>query len=256
MSIPGEFVWYELLTTDVDAAKAFYSHVVGWKTQPFPESPMPYTMWVGEQGPLGGVMPLPDEAKKMGAPPHWTANVHVADVDKTAARVKELGGKIYVEPTDIPTVGRFAVIADPQGATISIFKPAAEMQSHDPSKAGEFSWRELMTTDNAAALEFYKTLFGWEFKSDFDMGPMGKYLMYGQGERTYGGIMNRPKEVPTSAWVYYVHVDDIEAAVARATAKGGKLMNGPMDVPGGDRVAQLSDPQGAWFALHGPGKKP
>jgi hypothetical protein len=113
-----------------------------------------------------------------------------------------------------------------------------------------------MTTDNAAALEFYKTLFGWEFKSDFDMGPMGKYLMYGQGERTYGGIMNRPKEVPTSAWVYYVHVDDIEAAVARATAKGGKLMNGPMDVPGGDRVAQLSDPQGAWFALHGPGKKP
>ena len=121
----GRFVWYELMTTDPQAAIAFYGEVIGWKAQPFEGGP--YTMWVGSQGPLGGTMPLPEPAKKMGAPPHWMAHVEVADVDQSAARARELGGHVYVEPQDIPTIGRFAVIADPQGASISIFKPLQGM---------------------------------------------------------------------------------------------------------------------------------
>src|SRR4051794_9460283 len=114
----GRFVWYELLTTDPAAAIAFYSDVVGWKTQPF-GSGTDYTMWVGEQGPLGGVTLLPEEAKKMGASPYWQSNVEVADVDETAAKVKKLGGQVH-HLEDVPTVGRFAVIGDPQGAVISV----------------------------------------------------------------------------------------------------------------------------------------
>jgi predicted enzyme related to lactoylglutathione lyase len=254
----GQFVWYELLTTDPKAAISFYSEVVGWKTELFTQAggPEPYTMWVGSQGPLGGVMRLPEEAKKMGAPPHWMAHVEVTDVDATAAKAKQLGGNVYVPPTQIPTVGRFSVIADPQGANLSVFKPDTKMEAHDTSKEGEFNWNELVTSDHEAAFKFYSTLFAWKKDSDFDMGPMGKYLIYGQGEKQYGGMFTKTADMPMPpSCIYYINVNDLEAAVARATSNGGKLMNGPMDVPGGTRIAQLADPQGAFFALHGPAKK-
>src|SRR5262249_28402476 len=110
----GRFVWYEYLAKDSKKAIAFYTDVIGWQTQPFGDE---YVMWVGSQGPLGGVMTLPAEAAQMGAPPHWMAHVQVQNVDATAALAKKLGGRVYKEPTDIPTVGRFAVLADPQGAS-------------------------------------------------------------------------------------------------------------------------------------------
>ncbi|MGZ3450348.1 MAG: VOC family protein [Polyangiales bacterium] len=247
----GPFCWYELLTTDPKAAIAFYTHVVGWKTEVFPGNagPEPYTMWVSSQGPLGGVMTLPAEAKKMGAPPHWMGHVQVDDINGAVSKVKELGGQIYVPPTDIPTIGVFSVIADPQGASLSLFKPAQAMAPH-ALKPGEISWRELMTSDAAAALKFYSAVCGWKLLEEMDMGPMGKYLIYGQGDARYGGMMNKPKEMPVSAWGYYIDVEDLDVAVKRATEKGAKLMNGPMEVPGGARIAQLMDPQGAFFALH------
>jgi predicted enzyme related to lactoylglutathione lyase len=256
-AIDGQFVWHEHLAKDPKAAIAFYSDVVGWKTQPFAESgPEEYMMWVGSQGPLGGVMQLPEEAAKMGAPPHWMAHVQVANVDTTAAQVKKLGGKIYKEPSDIPTVGRFAVIADPQGASISIFKPNSAMTLHDVTKPGEFCWNELMTSDSAAAFKFYSDIFGWKILQEMEMGPMGTYRVYGVGETQLGGMMTKPKESPMPPmWIYYVETSDLEGAIARATKKGAKVMNGPMDVPGGGRIAQLMDPQGAAFALHHQGKK-
>src|SRR5574340_233079 len=134
----GRFVWYEHLTRDVAGAVAFYSDVVGWKTQPFGQGG-DYTMWVGSQGPLGGVMELPEQAAKMGARPHWMAHVQVDDVDATAAQARKLGGQVHHGPEDIPTVGRFAVLADPQGAVLSVFKPqGGPMTLHDPAKDGEF----------------------------------------------------------------------------------------------------------------------
>ncbi|MDB4958473.1 MAG: doxorubicin biosynthesis enzyme DnrV [Myxococcales bacterium] len=254
----GRFVWYELLTSDPKAAIAFYSDVVGWKTQPFGSDD--YTMWVGSQGPLGGVTLLPDAAKKMGAPPYWQANVEVANVDETVAKVKQLGGKVYVTE-DVPTVGRFAVIADPQGAVLSVFTPVSEMQSHDITKPGEFSWHELYTTDYEAAFKFYQAIAGWERLGEFDMGAMGKYLLWGRNGTQLGGMMTMPKDMKTPdgravppSWMYYVTTSDLEAALARAKAKGAKVLNGPMDVPGGQRIVQLLDPQGAAFALVTPPK--
>jgi predicted enzyme related to lactoylglutathione lyase len=245
----GLFVWYEHLTRDVPAAIAFYSDVVGWKTQPFGQGD--YTMWVGSQGPLGGVMRLPEEVAKMGAPPHWMAHVQVDDVDGTVALTQRLGGKVCKAATDIPTVGRFAVLADPQGAPIAIFEPSSAMALHDASKDGEFCWNELLTSDSAAAFRFHSEIFGWRILEEMDMGPMGTYRVFGVGERRLGGMMTTPKEAPRPPmWMYYVTTRDLEAAIGRAKKKGAQVMNGPMDVPGGGRIAQLTDPQGAAFALH------
>jgi uncharacterized protein len=160
-----------------------------------------------------------------------------------------------VKPRDIPKVGRFSVIADPQGAVISIFKPLQAMTEHDSTKPGEFSWRELYAQDYPSAFRFYQAMFGWQKMDEMDMGEKGKYLLFGDGKKQYGGMMTIPPGMKAGPmWTYYANVDDVESAVERAKKKGADLMVGPMNVPGGTRVAILTDPQGAMFAVHGPGK--
>jgi predicted enzyme related to lactoylglutathione lyase len=248
----GRFVWYELMVNDAKAAIAFYTEVIGWKTQPFAEGGGDYTMWVGSQGPLGGVMGLGDAP---GAMPCWMSHVQVEDVDAAAAQAKKLGGAIHKAPEDIPTVGRFAVIADPQGAMISLFKPNSDMTPHDQSKEGEFCWRELLTSDSNAAFAFYSKLFGWKVIQEMDMGPMGTYRIYGLGDERLGGMMTVPKGQGTPPmWLYYIEVSNLDAAIARAQKRGAKIMNGPMEVPTGARIVQLQDPQGVAIALHEPAK--
>jgi predicted enzyme related to lactoylglutathione lyase len=247
----GRFVWYEHPTKDPKAAIAFYGDVIGWQTQPFGQGGE-YTMWAGSQGPLGGVTDLPEQAAKMGAPPHWMGHVQVEKVDITAALAKELGGSVHHGPEDIPTVGRFAVIADPQGAFLSIFQPTGDMMTpHDVSKTGEFCRSKLVTCDSAVAFAFYAKLFGWKVMEDMNMGDMGSYRIFGKGDIRLGGMMAAPKgsKMPPM-WGYYTQVSKIEVAIERATKRGAKVMNGPMEVPGGARIAQLLDPQGAVFALH------
>jgi predicted enzyme related to lactoylglutathione lyase len=250
MSTPenGSFVWYDLLTTDPAAAVTFYGHVIGWESQTLgPE----YTMFANAQGPLAGATKLPERARTHGAPPHWTSNVKVADVDATVAEATKLGGRVLTEPSDYPNVGRLAVIADPQGAVINVFTPKQPLHERDRSKPGELTWSELLAADHEAAFRFYAALFGWKKKRDFDIGPLGQYLVFGVGDHEVGGIFTKPKHLPAPPhWLYYVQVADLEAAIGGAKAKGGKLVNGPMEVPGGARIAQLDDPQGAGFALH------
>lgn len=246
----GEFVWHEHLTKDPKAAIAFYSEVIGWRTQPFGEDER-YLMWVGRQGPLGGVMALPDEVARMGVPPHWIGHVLVAEVDATVALARKLGGKVHREAADIPTVGRFAVIADPQGAALSVFTPSTAMALHDLSEEGEFCWNELVTSDSAAAFSFYAELFGWRSLQELDMGALGTYRIFGVGAQQRGGMMTTPPGAPMPPmWLFYAATSDLEATVARAKARGAQLITGPMDVPGGGRIANLIDPQGAAFALH------
>ncbi len=251
-SVRGKFVWHDLMTTDTDGAIKFYSQVTGWGTQPW-EGPMPYTMWTRGGVPIGGLMVLPPGA---GSPPHWLAYVGTADVDATAAQAVTLGGKVMVPPTDIPTVGRFAVLADPQGAVFAAFKPLPEQPSNDgPPVVGDFSWHELATTDPVAAWSFYQALFGWDKTTAFDMGPMGEYQMYGRNGLELGGIMKKPAEMPgPPSWLHYIMVDDVARVAGVATASGGQILNGPMEVPGGDLVATGMDPQGGIFAVHSKAK--
>ena len=242
----GAIVWYELLSTDPKGSLAFYPDVVGWKTKAW--DGQDYTMFVGSQGPLGGVAKLPEQAQKLGAPTYWQANIQVDSLDASVETVKQLGGKVLVSEA-VPTIGRFAVISDPQGAVVSLFQAENEMPPHDVTKPGEFSWHELYTTDHEAAFAFYSQIAGWERLGSFDMGPMGTYVLWGRDGKQLGGMMTKPPSVPQPAWLFYITVSDLEAALARAQAKGAKLLNGPMEVPGGQRIVQMMDPQGGAFAM-------
>jgi predicted enzyme related to lactoylglutathione lyase len=250
----GRFCWYDLMTPDPSAAEGFYKEVAGWGTDIWQGSEIPYTMFTNGGKPLGGVMPLPEQARAQGAPPNWMAYIAVPDVHETTAKAQSLGGHVYVEPQEIPNVGSFAVLADPQGAVFAVFTPKEEMPGQDePPGKGEFSWHELATTDHVAAFDFYADLFGWQKTDAMDMGDMGVYQMYGAGNSTLGGMFNKPAEMPAPPhWLYYIRVDDVRTAVEKVKALGGQVFNGPMEVPGGDMIAQCMDPQGAAFALHSP----
>jgi len=255
----NQFLWYELMTTDVAGAEAFYTDVVGWKTDAGQASDRPYTMWRTDGEHVGGLMALPESARQRGAPSHWLGYVGADDVDAAAGKAKGLGATVLVPPTDIPGVGRFAVLADPQGAVFALFgggDPAMAPPPNDAMKPGRVAWHELLTTDDEGGWSFYHALFGWTHTETMDMGEHGAYRMFTTAEagtRPRGGMMRLPDKEGHPGWLYYFTVPDLDAAVAKLKAGGGQLMNGPMEVPGGDRVAQCTDPQGAWFALHAVG---
>jgi len=244
--IRGRFIWHELMTTDPDAAGSFYSKVLPWKPQP---SGMPnYTLWMSGKAQTGGLMALPAESQ--GAPPHWLMYIGTPNVDSTAQDIQRLGGKILKSPADIPNVGRFAVAADPQGAAFAIYTPASAGDGAPPQgTVGGFSWHELSTSDPDAATNFYVELFGWAKDSVHDMGAMGPYQILGHGGKQVGGVFKSHDASVPPSWLSYVQVADAGKAANAAKASGGRVLNGPMEVPGGSWVAQLMDPQGGVFAV-------
>lgn len=246
----GRFVWYDLMTTDLEAAKSFYTKVIGWGTMRW-DGPMVYEMWTrAPNAPLGGLMALPDEVKATGAPPHWLAYVSTPDCSATARKAVDLGGTVLKEPTEIPDTGLFAVLQDQQGVTFAIYQSKTGAPEDAPPEVKQFSWHELATTDWEAAFDFYATLFNWSKTEDMDMGEAGTYRMYGFGQWPLGGMFNKTKEMPVPGWLYYIKVPDVNATIETVKSEGGTVVNGPMEVPGGDMIAQCLDPQGAMFAVH------
>jgi predicted enzyme related to lactoylglutathione lyase len=198
-------------------------------------------------------MALPEDAKKMGAPPNWLTYVGTTDVDETARLATSLGARVLKAPEDIPGAGRFAVLQDPQGATFGVYKSSQSPGTDAVPVMGDFSWHELATTDAKAAFGFYQRLFGWEETSAMDMGEMGVYQMFGQSKqgRTLGGLFNKPSQMPgPPAWLAYIKVPDARKTADAIKKAGAKIVNGPMEVPGGDWIAQGIDQQGAMFAVH------
>ncbi len=251
----GRFVWYELMVDDTATAKAFYGKVLGWG---FDDMPMPgvegatYTLAKAGDVPVAGMMHLPEEAKAMGARPSFAAHVAADDVDATAKHAGELGGKVLRPPCDIPGIGRFAVIADPDGAVIMAFKGADNSMpppKAESREAGYVGWRELMAGDAGKVIDFYVALFGWTKDEPFDMGPMGKYYLFSAQGVSTGGMMNKPAEVPMAYWGYYFNVDGADAALERVKAAGGKPIMGPMQVPTGEWASTCFDNQGVYFGL-------
>jgi predicted enzyme related to lactoylglutathione lyase len=247
----GRPLWYELMTSDMKAAEAFYTTVVGWKTSPFAGAGQPYSMF-NRSGdvPIGGVMTTPSEMK---APPFWTMYIGVPKLEDAAALIKTLGGRECTEVITVPTVGRMQMMADPQGAAFHIYEPASEDQRPEGApEVGEASWRELMTTDAPAAMKFYEQVFGWQPTQTMDMGPAGTYQIFNRPHGMIGGMMNKPPQmanVPPN-WQLYFRVPDVHAAAERVKANGGQIVNGPMELPDGDWIANAIDPQGAAFGLH------
>jgi len=253
-SVLGRPLWYELMTTDMAAAEAFYKPVVGWTTAPFGEAGMPYSMWTRPDGvPMGGLMTLPDELLSHKVPPHWMAYIGVDRLEDAVAHVERLGGGSLSGVIDVPDVGRMQTMKDAQGAAFSLYQPSTPPAEPEAApEVGDVSWLELYTTDAAAAMSFYRELFGWKDTETMDMGPMGKYHMFGRAAHSIGGMMTKTSDMAQmpNAWLLYFRVPDVHAAAGRVKEHGGTVLNGPMEVPGGDEIIQCMDPQGAAFALH------
>jgi len=257
----GGFIWYELMTPDPKAAKAFYDAVVGWDIdleQVAPE--VDYRMIKrSDGGNAGGVLTLTGEMHAGGGRPIWLGYLHVEDVDATVDAIKADGGEAMRPPWDQPGVGRLAMVTDPQGAPFYLMDPLPP--EGDPDAASDvFSvdqpqhvrWNELSTSDQPAAIEFYKCRFGWQQEGGMDMGEMGNYAFVQHDGVGIGAIMPRMPEMPVTLWTYYIGVDDIDRATGAVTASGGKILNGPMEIPGGEYAVNAMDPQGAAFGLVGP----
>ena len=251
--MPDNFFWYDVMTTDTKAAEAFYRAVMGWTTA---DSGMPgqaYTLLSVGPTMIGGLMAIPEDARKMGVQPTWMGYIGVDDVDDYAKRVAAAGGTVHKPPQDIPGVGRFAVVADPDGAGFILFKGASDQTPAPvaPMTPGHIGWHELRAGNGERAFAFYAGLFGWTKSEAIDMGPMGTYQLFAAGDQAIGGMMTKMPDMPVPHWLYYFAVDDIDAAAASATSSGGKLCNGPQEVPGGAWIVQCLDPQGAMFAMVG-----
>nr|WP_321984433.1 VOC family protein [uncultured Lichenicoccus sp.] len=247
----GRFVWYELLTSDPEAALAFYRDVIGWNAQPPPDPASRYTLLTVGETPVAGLLELPPSARELGARPAWIGYIGVTGLDAALTELDQAGGGVYRAAEAIPAVGRFAVVHDPQGTPFTLFQPEPEGRVATPAtrSPGEIGWHELHATDPEAAFDFYAGLFGWTRDAAFDMGPIGSYQLFATGAGAVGGMMRRAEALPGPLWLYYFIVDSVAAAVVRVAAAGGQVVQAPMQVPGGAWIAQCFDPQGVWFAV-------
>jgi uncharacterized protein len=256
----GDFIWYELLTSDADAAGTFYGKVIGWKSRSSGMPGMDYRFFSSSDGTdpkdgVGGYMAITPDMAAGGARPCWVGYVAVDDVDQCVASIVASGGSVLMPAVDVDHVGRMAMVADPQGAPFYVMRGFADETSYsfaaEAPKLGHCAWNELSTTDQAAAVAFYTKQFGWRQEGDMDMGPMGKYQFFHHGPGMIGAVMPKMPEMPVPAWTYYFRVADIDAAVTTIKSERGVILQEPTEIPGGEFSMTAIDPQGAVFALVG-----
>lgn len=255
----GEFIWYELLTSDTSGAADFYGALIGWHSRPAgeDEAMAGYHLFSTGGVEVAGLMKIPDEAGSSGMRPAWFGYIGVDDVDAATAGVLADGGRQYMPPTDIPGIGRFAMLADPQGVAFYVMRGAMDERStaFSPMQTGHCHWNELAAPDPAAALAFYQKHFGWQKGDAMPMGELGDYQFIHHHGQMLGAVMRHVDNGPPPMWHFYFGVDDIDAAAKTVTAKGGKVAHGPAEVPGGVFIVVGLDPQGAMFGLVGPRKQ-
>ena len=255
----GNFLWYELMTSDVSAAQAFYGPLLGWQFTDSGQADRNYQLATMNGNNICGFMPVPESADM---PPCWMGYLGVNNVDSAVADIINAGGTAHMDPFDVKNVGRIAFVSDPQGAMFYVMhaeRSSSEPDGNSPPFAaeqpmiGHCAWNELMTSDQSAALSFYSRQFSWEREDEaMDMGDAGSYEFLRHGSHMIAGIMDKPVEVPVSVWSYYFRVADIDKAVQIIKDIGGHLLAEPMEIPGGEFALQAIDPQKAMFALVGP----
>ena len=247
---PGRFCWHEMVSTDADKSKSFYTELFGWKIEDVDMGPMgSYSMIQHGESGMGGIMSIQPGQE---IPSHWIGYVTVDDVDAATERAKGHGGKICVEPMDIPNMGRFAVIQDPTGAFSAPWKGLHDdVEPEFPLPSGVVCWNELLTRDVEGSRAFYGVLYGWTHAEN-DMGEMGIYTMFKRGESFAAGMMKMPEEAPApgSHWLPYILVDDVDATAAKVEALGGMLCVKPFDIPNIGRSAVALDTNRAAFGIY------
>jgi predicted enzyme related to lactoylglutathione lyase len=248
---PARFAWYELLTTDVAAASAFYGKVVGWGAKDASTPELAYTVVSAGKVPVGGLMELPEEGRRLGATPRWLGYLAVDGIDATASQIARRGGAVLLPPTD-SNIGRVSVVADPQKATFALVD-GLTYGSRQPGaldELGHVGWHELLAQDRNTVFDFYGELFGWQ-KDAADADPSDFYHLFSAAGQAIGGMLTKLASVPQPCWLYYFNVDDISAAAERVNAGGGRMLQGPIELSDNCWIARCVDPQGALFALQG-----
>lgn len=261
MNQHGDFIWYEYMAANPDAAAEFYGRVIGWSCQSADMPGMDYRFFSSGDGSdprdgVGGMMAITPDMAAHGSRPAWVGYIAVDDVDASAAAMAAAGGATFMPPTDLPGVGRMAMLADPQGAPFYVMKGASDDESFSfaatEPKVGHGAWNELAASDPAAAKAFYSAHFGWVQDGDMDMGPMGKYeFLWASDKRFMQGAVMRAMKGEPSHWLFYFRVADIDAAHAALLAAGGSIFQEPQEIPGGDFSLIAQDPDGAHFGLVG-----
>jgi predicted enzyme related to lactoylglutathione lyase len=250
----GSFIWYELMSADPDASTSFYQSVVGWTIGTAPAGAMDYRMITAADGHVGGLMRMTADMIANGAAPMWLGYFGVDDVDASVAAIVADGGRVHMPATDIPDVGRIAMVTDPQGVPFYVMRGASDQSSTAFQRMGmgHVSWNELLTSDPDAALAFYERQFAIKKVGAMPMGEMGDYSFIAHGgDEAIGAVMKNPRPTPP-AWGFYFRVPDITAAKDRITAGGGTVTHGPTEVPGGEMVINAIDPQGVHFGVVAP----
>jgi uncharacterized protein len=248
---PARFAWYELLTTDVAAASAFYGKVVGWGATDASTPELAYTVLTAGEVPVGGLMDLPEEGRRLGATPRWLGYVVVDDIDATAGQIRRRGGAVLLPPTD-SNIGRVSVVADPQKATFALVEGLTygPQQPGGLDELGHVGWHELLAQDRSRIFDFYGELFDWQ-KNSSETDAADFYQLFSSAGQTIGGVLTKLPSVPEPCWLYYFNVDDIGTAAKRVNDSGGRILQGPIELTEGCWIARCADPQGALFALQG-----
>jgi predicted enzyme related to lactoylglutathione lyase len=249
----GDFVWYELCTKDPIAAADFYASVVGWTIKSSGLPDIDYSLVCLGDRQIAGIMTLPPE--QMPPRPVWFGYIAADDVDAKSKEIAAAGGVIHKAPQTIPSIGRFAVVSDPQGAVFMLFKgTGAPLPALAMMQTGSVGWHELHAADAEASWSFYERMFSWTKDVAHDMGPIGSYQLFKTSALPIGGITTDSQSAHPY-WLYYFVVDDIDTGVDRVKVNGGTVLFGPQEVPGGAWVINAQDPQGGVFALVGMRKR-
>jgi predicted enzyme related to lactoylglutathione lyase len=251
---PGEFSWVDLATPDMEASASFYGELMGWEREQVgdPEETGGYGNFTREGKAVAGIGPLMAE----GQPPAWSSYVQVADAGETAARVREAGGTVLMDPFDIPGgAGRMTVCHDPEGAFFSLWQAGAFVGAELVNEVGSWTWNQLVTRDLEGARRFYGDVFGWSLERAEEAPPDAPFYMWqveGQRwEEGLGGLMLAGEDVPAEVpphWQVYFAVEDAQRAIDATNAAGGKTYLGPIEIPVG-KLGVLDDPQGAAFGI-------
>jgi uncharacterized protein len=244
-------IWYELWAADPAVVIPFYEGVLGWEVGPQPDGDMDYRMIAFAGDNVGGLMRFTEDMQVGGAKPGWLFYIGVDDVDATIAKIVDHGGAVLTGPMDIPDVGRFALVADPQGVPFYVMRGAVDEVStaYDRMATGKCSWNELSTTDQDAGNAFYATVFGWRYPDKMPMGDMGDYVFVETAGQTIGATLRKPDQAPAPGWLFYFRAPDIDAAARQVRDGGGMVLVGPVEVPGGEKIIVATDPQGAAFGV-------
>ncbi len=261
--MPGSFIWYELMTTDANAAAKFYGAVVGWKIaergNPDVAGGRDYRSIARSDGGMaGGVLQLTQDMLSHGAKPTWLGYLHVTDVDTATKAIAADGGQIHLPKMSLP-VGDIAMVTDPMGTPFYVMRPIppsdnpdAKSDVFDTKAEQRVRWNELASPELARAKAFYAKHFHFEFNDVMPMGAMGDYCFIDHNGVRLGAIMQKPEHSPIATWLFYFGVKSVAAAKRAIEAGGGKIINGPHQVPGGDWIVIGIDPQGAPFGCVGP----